>query len=321
MEWQRRVLSDQLASYEESREELEKVRAELEQERLNHARTRSELNEAQSMCQALNQRLEWAHDTQNVSVTRLSTRSSPSKGMREDHLSEGLSPTSMLVTPTPRRQPPPIPQPVVKEEEGTFRTGVSTFSFVQEQQVPSYQDCSESAANHATVDNVPANSTINISDPSISPSATFDLDVSGVPSLLGEAKQGDPPRKTQEEDNRVCSGGAQRDMEEWTEGDGRPSSSDTRSNTHTTLGVQTTGAVGSSSSTCGKSFLKAICDAAVSVHPSKTHPFEQLAGQEALLCKELLRALLDKEKQLAELTSQQVGQKKEEKGKLAFMPE
>ncbi|KAH9598398.1 hypothetical protein LSM04_005899 [Trypanosoma melophagium] len=315
-EWYQRVLSDQLASSQKDRESVENLRAELRREREAHVHTQSELDAAQKMCLVLKRRLERLQDAPRSPVSLAGKGDLPAGGSGDLFSPDRHSLISMPRTPTPRQNPPPAPQPT-ESEEGGLKNDVLTFSSARGKPTsPMRQTCPERAGGEVLVEGALANSTINISDPSIASSAVADFDGAGRCSLLSEAKQGCAMGRAVGGDDEDCDGGTQRETEECTERDGQPSNCETRSNARTSVGERTAGVVGISFSSCVHSLSGTMPGTTHAVPPPVVHPFEHLAGQEALLCKELLRALLDKEKQLAELASERPIPK--EKGNLAY---
>ncbi|EAN99032.1 hypothetical protein C3747_50g106 [Trypanosoma cruzi] len=307
MEWQKRILSEQLANYEREREELEQLRMELEQERLNHDRTRSELDAAQGMCMALKQQLENLKKASNASFSPSGKKDSPAGKYREDFLLDTQSPTSVFMTPTPRRQPPPVPQ--LKEgEEYTSGINVSKFSLGREKSKSLRPFRDDSPTDKGFVENVTANSTINVSDPSVAFSMIPEFDPDdGHVFWMNKEKQDNSAKRVMEGNKEEFDGETQRETEEWTEGDGGPSSCETRNTNLPTVVAQKTESLANDASSYGRSLTKALSDAAFTVQLHPAYQFEEIAGQESLLCKELLRILLDKEKQIAELTSERMG--------------
>ncbi|EKF30494.1 hypothetical protein MOQ_005694 [Trypanosoma cruzi marinkellei] len=306
MEWQKRMLSEQLANYEREREELEQLRMELEQERLNHDRTRSELDEAQGMCIALKQQLENLKKVSNASFSPSGKKDSPAVKYREDFLLDTQSPTSIFLTPTPRRQPPPVPQ-LKGGEEYTSGINVSKFSLVREKSKSLRLLSDESPTDRGFVENVTANSTINVSDPSVAFSMIPEFDPDdGHVLLMNKERRDDSAKRVMEGNKEEFDGETQRETEEWTEGDGAPSSCETRNANLPAVIAQKMGILANNASSYGRSLTKALSDAAFTAQLHPTFQFEELVGEESLLCKELLRILLDKEKQLAELTSERM---------------
>ncbi|RNF02341.1 hypothetical protein TraAM80_06469 [Trypanosoma rangeli] len=318
MEWQQRVLSEQLATYERDREELEKLRTELTQERLNHDHTRGKLGAAQDMCLALKQQLEKLQDAAAASASPLRGKDLSSGKARGHGVLDAQSPTSTLMTPTPRRQPPPTPE-AKEDTDGVSGAEASTFPLLRGQSPPSHSCREEWLTDRGLVGNVASNSTINVSDPSVAFSAVPDLDPEEAHSfLLRSMDHHGSAKRAVVGSNEECDGGMQRETE-YMELDGRLSSCKTRNTTLSTVGVQRVDVLANDAASCGPSSSRAFSEAALMLHPPSPDMFEQLAGRESELCKELLRIILDKEKQLAELVSARLllG----EGTKLTFLPE
>ncbi|ORC85851.1 uncharacterized protein TM35_000321660 [Trypanosoma theileri] len=316
VEWHQRVLSDQVASSQRDRESVEKLRTELRREREAHAHTQSELDAAQKMCLVLKQQLERLQDAPRSPVSLAGKGDLPAGGHGDQFSPDRHSLISMPRTPTPRRNPPPAPHPT-ESEECRLRNEILSLSPARGKPTsPVHRTCPERVGDEAFVGSAPANSTINISDPSIASSAVPDFDGSGPCLLLSETRRGCVMERAVVGEEEDCDGGTQRETEECTEGDGQPPSCDTRSNARTSQGERTALVTGISFSSSAHPLSGAMPGAALAVLPPAVHPFEHLAGQEALLCKELLRALLDKEKQLAELSLERPTLR--EKGNFAY---
>ncbi|RNF03737.1 uncharacterized protein Tco025E_08122 [Trypanosoma conorhini] len=321
MEWQKRALSEQLATYERDREELERLRMALEQERLNHDHTRSELDAAQEMCLALKHQLETSQLVAAASASPLRRKDSAAGKTREHFLPDAHSPTSTLMTPTPtpRRQPPPVP---ASREDAEYISGAaaSTFPLVRGKSQPSRPCREERPTEQGPVGNVTATSTINVSDPSVALSAVPDMDLDEAHSfLVRQAEDEHLAKRAMPWGSEECDEGTQRETEEYTEREGGHSSCATRDTTLPAASVQRTGILAYDALSCGRSSTEALSEAALALQPLPPEAFDQLAGREADLCRELLRIILDKENQIAELTAARM--QPGEETKLSFLSE
>ncbi|CCD12035.1 unnamed protein product [Trypanosoma congolense IL3000] len=299
------MLSDQMASQERYRKEVQKLQVELDQERSEHVRTRCELEATRDLSNLLKEQVERLR----VSLAHSGVRQTSGSPCTEAH---GYPPFCDAQSNFATTEPPPqqsnlsnLPQVLLdgESEAKDVDDVASKDSFQVGNPLLSNTYPLPTGDNITTQRNF-ENSFVELVSPSPECSSRLELGVFG--DLLPSA----------EIKTRVTRAGgtARDDLGDCNKGD----NCDVRGcfyfqqlapgySTRADKGLGTNSefmqAIGKPLWSQRQEDIEELHHNAVNKDPPSIHPFDRLLGRDASLCKELLRALLDKEKELFELRS------------------
>ncbi|CAJ16591.1 hypothetical protein, conserved [Trypanosoma brucei brucei TREU927] len=298
-----KVLSENLAFHERVVKEAESLRAELNQERLEHARTRCELQETQHLSNLFKQQLECFQVTGIPGEVRQASGSLATEAHRCRPCADKKTYSAAVEAPAPAWE---VGEELVAEEDCKIDAGIdeSNGRHSPFEGLLSTQTCGVPLGNDAEALNLHEGTSADVSVPSFNCSAVFELGGSEGPSFTSVIKEGVIPDRVE-----ILVGTRnpiKRDIieaEELPPTEKVPPPADQQGGAGNALFDKQGKPTVNPFLLCNRAAVEERYRPVDGMRRPSAHLFDEFVGREAVLCKELMRALLEKEKHVAELKS------------------